>query len=410
VSATPSPAATTAHLTREEIAKRAGVSPEHVAELIEAGVVTPDDQGRLTTSDIRRIGMVQSMLLAGLPLDGLAEGLRRGVLSLDFVSQLEYVERFSMLSSETFEQASARTGVPLASLLVIREAIGLGTAHPGDRLRDDEQMIAEFVEVQTRAGFRPNAIERLLRAMGDSLRRVAESESEWWRSEVLNPGLEAGRSASEIATVDFSRDLTARGEQALLAIYHAQQTQTWTANIVSGFEYLLATAGLYQAAERHPAICFLDITGYTRLTQERGDRAAAELAETLNRLVKRTSMQHGGRPVKWLGDGVMFHFPDPGQGVPAALDMVDGVVGAGLPPAHVGLHAGPVVLQDGDYYGQTVNMAARIAEYARPGEVLVSRAVVDLASVPGIRFDDIGNVELKGVSGAVELHSARRAV
>jgi adenylate cyclase len=374
-----------------------------------AGILTPDDHDRLTISDVLRIGMVQSMLRAGVPLEGLAAGLRQGLLSLDFVSGPEYVERFPTLTEETFDQASARLGVPLASLLVIREAIGLGTAHPHDRLRDDEALIADFVAVQTRLGFRPNAIERLLRSWGDSLRRVAESESEWWRSEVLNPGLEAGHRASQIATTEFSEDLTFRGEQALLAIYHAQQSQTWTANIVGGFEYLLATAGLYQAAERHPAICFLDITGYTRLTQERGDRAAAELAETLNRLVKRASVQHGGRPVKWLGDGVMFHFPDPGQGVPAALDMVDGVVSAGLPPAHVGLHAGPVVLQDGDYYGQTVNVAARIAEYARPGEVLVSQAVVEASSVPEVAFTDIESVELKGVSGLVHLHSSRRA-
>ena len=73
----------------------------------------------------------------------------------------------------------------------------------------------------------------------------------------------------------------------------------------------------------------------------------------------------------------MFHFPDPGPGVVAALEMVDGVAEAGLPPAHVGLHAGPVIFQEGDYYGQTVNVASRIAEYARPGEVLVSQAVVD---------------------------------
>ena len=49
----------------------------------------------------------------------------------------------------------------------------------------------------------------------------------------------------------------------------------------------------------------------------------------------------------------------------------------GLPPAHVGLHAGPVIFQEGDYYGATVNIASRIAEYARPGEVLVSQEVVD---------------------------------
>ena len=70
-------------------------------------------------------------------------------------------------------------------------------------------------------------------------------------------------------------------------------------------------------------MCFLDITGYTRLTQERGDAAAAELAEHLGQLVHQTAVRHGGRPVKWLGDGVMLHFPNPGSGVVAALDMVE---------------------------------------------------------------------------------------
>ena len=153
-------------------------------------------------------------------------------------------------------------------------------------------------------------------------------------------------------------------------------------------------------------MCFLDITGYTRLTQERGDAAAADLASNLARLVERTSMRHGGRPVKWLGDGVMFFFKDPGPGVVAALEMVTGVAEAGLPPAHVGLHAGPVIFQEGDYYGQTVNVASRIAEYARPGEVLVSQQVVDAASGAEVAFREIGPVELKGVGGAMLLHAA----
>ena len=91
-------------------------------------------------------------------------------------------------------------------------------------------------------------------------------------------------------------------------------------------------------------MCFLDITGYDRLTNERGDAEAAHLAERLSRMVRRTATEHGGRPVKRLGDGVMLFFPDPGRGVVAALEMVEGVVAAGLPPAHVGLHAGPVLL------------------------------------------------------------------
>jgi hypothetical protein len=119
------------------------------------------------------------------------------------------------------------------------------------------------------------------------------------------------------------------------------------------------------------------------------------LAEQLGRLVERTSVRHGGRPVKWLGDSVMFYFKDPGPGVVAALEMVAGVAEAGLPPAHVGLHAGPVIFQEGDYYGQTVNVASRIADYARPGEVLVSQEVVDASGGARAAFREIGPVELE---------------
>ena len=150
-------------------------------------------------------------------------------------------------------------------------------------------------------------------------------------------------------------------------------------------------------------MCFLDITGYTQLTQERGDDAAADLATTVRRLVERSSVQHGGKPIKWLGDGVMFYFGDPGPAVRAALDMVDGLAAAGLPPAHVGLHAGPVLYQEGDYFGQTVNLTARIADHARSGEVLVSQAAADASTDDRIAFDDVGPVELKGVSGTVHL-------
>jgi adenylate cyclase len=353
---------------------------------------------------------MDSLCRAGLPLDGMAIGLKRGVLTLDFVDQPEY-ERFALLADETFADVSRRTGVPFEILAHIREAAGLGTPRAEDRIRQDELRVVPFVELQHRIGFDPIAIERLLRAMGDSTRRIAEAEAEWWRSQVTQPRLEAGQSGDEIANPgggDSTR-LSAVEQDALIAILNAQQHQTWTSNILQGFEYLLANAGLYTASERPPAICFLDITGYTRLTQERGDQAAADLAENLARLVKRGSVAHGGRPVKWLGDGVMFWFRDPGPAVLAALEMVEGVAGAGLPPAHVGVHTGPVIVQEGDYYGQTVNMASRIAEYARPGEVLVSQSVADAAgSTDGLSLTPIGEVELKGVAGVTRLFAARR--
>ena len=93
----------------------------------------------------------------------------------------------------------------------------------------------------------------------------------------------------------------------------------------------MQNVGIYSRFERLPAMCFLDITGYTRLTQERGDDVAVGLATQVARLVERTSIGYGGKPVKWLGDGVMLYFNDPGPAVRAALEMVESLASAGLP-------------------------------------------------------------------------------
>ena len=121
-------------------------------------------------------------------------------------------------------------------------------------------------------------------------------------------------------------------EEVLVAIYHAQQEHAWSKSAVEDVESALERAGLLSRLHRPPAVCFLDITGYTRLTEERGDEAAADLAERLAGLVRRSSTDQGGPPVKWLGDGVMFYFPDPGQSVLAALDMVEGVAAQAFRP------------------------------------------------------------------------------
>jgi class 3 adenylate cyclase len=210
------------------------------------------------------------------------------------------------------------------------------------------------------------------------------------------------------ATAAIGPKISEYGDRAILGLFHGRQANAWIKNILETFEASLTRAGLQDPADQPPAICFLDLTGYTRLTDERGDEAAAELAGRLARLVQRTSNRHGGKPVKWLGDGVMFLFREPGRGVLAALEMVEGAREADLPPAHVGLHSGPVLFREGDYFGRTVNLAARIADYARQGEVVVSQEVVDAGGADGVAFTAIGPVELKGVSTALTLHVARR--
>ena len=237
-------------------------------------------------------------------------------------------------------------------------------------------------------------IERLLRAYGDSLRRIVETETDWYRTEVQQPLLEEGMTETEMlaAQADIGSRMAPLMEQALVSIYHGQQEHAWSQSAVEDVEAALERAGLYRRVRRPPAMCFLDITGYTRLTEERGDEAAADLATRLATLVRGASREHGGQPVKWLGDGVMFYFPNPAEAVVAALDMVEGVAAQGLPPARVGIHTGAVIFQEGDYFGRTVNIAARIAEYARPGEVLVSQEVVDAAELDGGDVTEIGPI------------------
>jgi len=401
-----------AELTRAQAAGKAGVQAEYVDRLIEAAIIVPDADDRLTTGNVRQIQMAMTLQGAGIGLETLASGIASGRLSLGFMDHPTY-QRFATLSDETFREVSERSGVPVELLMVGREATGGAVPTPDDRIRDDELVVLSYISSLLESGIQPRSVERQMRVLGDGMRRLAATQADAWRTDLLEPALASGASVQDIeeaAIAEGSMQLEEAADEAIVAVWHAHQAQAWGANIITGFESILTDAGLLTRPASPPAICFLDITGYTRLTQERGDEAAAELAASLNRLVTRTSLDRGGRPVKWLGDGVMVHFRDPGSGVLAALEMVEGVGGVGLPPAHVGLHAGPVLFQEGDYFGRTVNVASRIAEYARPGEVLVTREVVEeSAEAPGVEFREIGPVELKGLTGAIELHAVHRS-
>jgi adenylate cyclase len=105
----------------------------------------------------------------------------------------------------------------------------------------------------------------------------------------------------------------------------------------------------------------------------------------------------------------MFHFSDPGSAILSGPDLIEQTERAISVPARIGINAGAVIAQEGDYFGRTVNIAARIADYARPHEVLVSEGARLSATVENVEFELIGDVPLKGVSRSVRLHKARRS-
>ena len=171
----------------------------------------------------------------------------------------------------------------------------------------------------------------------------------------------------------------------------------------NSIERQLALLGIAPTAPREPsAIVFTDLAGYTRLTEERGDEAAADSATRLAVVADEIAQRRGGRLVKLLGDGVMLHFPRPADAVDAAVELREAMGPAALPPAHTGIHAGTVIRREADFFGRTVNIAARLASAAGPDEILVTDALVDAvraggSDLPGLV--EVAPLELKGIPG-----------
>jgi class 3 adenylate cyclase len=128
---------------------------------------------------------------------------------------------------------------------------------------------------------------------------------------------------------------------------------------------------------RHPAptFVFADMAGYTALTDQRGDEAAAALAREFRRRMCQLARDHGATQVKSMGDGVMIWAPDASRAISLAADTVRTIgTRQDMLPVRVGVHTGPAVMRGCDWYGTAVNVAARLAAAAEPNEALVSDA------------------------------------
>jgi class 3 adenylate cyclase len=145
-------------------------------------------------------------------------------------------------------------------------------------------------------------------------------------------------------------------------------------------------------------VMFTDIVDSTRRAAQVGDSAWRELLGQHDRLVRRALERHRGREVKTTGDGFLATFDGPARAIHCAASVADAVRSLGL-ELRAGLHTGECEVMDGDVGGLAVHIASRVMGCAAPGEVLVSGTVKDLVVGSGIRFQDRGSRELKGVPG-----------
>lgn len=395
-------------LTETELAQRAGTTPERVGWLAALGIVSSEPDGSFRAGNIQRIRLADSLERGGVPLEAVGKAIADGRLSFSF---LELVTDPAPYSRKTYREAAEEMGWTIEFIQQVHEALGLPRPEPDDRVREDDLEMFAVGQFAKQLGMSDAEVCRSLRMYGDNLARIGAAEAPFFHDYIETPFLRSGMSEYEMlqAASQISPQIRPMVERMMLWVYRRHQEHATIEHIVEHVENMLDEAGLtIPRPARPPAMAFLDLVGYTRLTEERGDETAVELVARLGEIVRSESARFGGKPVKWLGDGVMFHFPDPRQAVLCSLDLVDRTPATGLPPAHVGVNAGPVIFRDGDYFGRTVNVAARIAGRAGPGEVLVSDDVVDLVDDEGLRFEHIGPVELKGLSSPVVLHRVGR--
>jgi class 3 adenylate cyclase len=152
-------------------------------------------------------------------------------------------------------------------------------------------------------------------------------------------------------------------------------------------------------------VLFTDLVDSTAKAVALGDRRWRELVQQHHGQIRRQLVRFRGREVDTAGDGFFASFDGPARAVRCAGAIVDAVSDLGL-EVRVGLHTGECELVDGKVAGIAVHIGARVAQKARPNEVLVSSTVKDLVAGSGLRFEERGSMELKGVPGRWQIYSA----
>jgi adenylate cyclase len=393
-------------ISSAELADEASVPYEYVERLVAAGVLHPDDEGRHRREDVLQIRLLQALSEAGVGFDDVVWAVHEQGLPVDRVAEMWTLDE---PSGRTFGEFVASLGDRGELLPSIYAALGLA-APPPETLtrRDEEAALASFLDVWQIVDDRPEVYLRAARIAGEGIRRIQLATTDLF-DELDGPPpsqIRKGRSPDDAMRPSV---LLSAAMAQLLPWLHARHTEHEVVErVVAGVQRALARAGRTERSHPEPrAVAFVDLAGYTRLAATEGDEQAAEAATLLHSLALEAARPHNGRVVKLLGDGVVLTYPSTRPAVASVADLMGEIPGAGLPPAHAGIAAGPIVSRDGDIYGHTVNLASRISGHAAPGELLVLADQVGAVTEAGRDWEDAGEASLKGVPDPVRLVRVR---
>jgi adenylate cyclase len=388
-------------ISLSEASRRAGVSPGTLKRWAEEKIV-PVRRGRWTAAAAAQARVVARMRERGHSLADLKRAGQEGRLAFGFTEDL-----FPKPEEQvTVEQVARETG--LEPDLVERILVILGTPLERERVLNphDVQALRHCARVLA-AGFPLVAFLQLVRVYAQSLRRIADAEVRLFHLYVHEPLIRDGVPELEMAEEmgELAGDILPLASP-LIDYLHTRYLRFFLEQDVIGhMESELDVAS--DLGQVPVTLCFIDLTGFTRFTEEEGDLEALDVVERFVETVERT-LPPEATLVKTIGDEVMVVSPEPAS----LTEWAVGLLGhfPERPQPRVGIHCANAVYRDGDYFGTHVNLAHRVVSSAQAGEVMVTDRVTEaIEGREDLVFEPIGEVRLKGFPAPTPLFVVRSA-
>ncbi len=392
-------------ISLSEASRRSGV-PASTLKRWAAEKIVPVRRGRWTATAAAQARVVARMRERGYSLEDLREAGREGRLAFGFTEELFSEEDEGRVSVKMIAEETGLEPELIERILVI-----LGTPQGQQRnlTAEDAAALRHCARVLA-AGLPLVAFLQLVRVYVQSMRRVADAEVRLFHLYVHEPLIRDSVPELEMAAEmgDLAADILPLAAP-LTEYLHNRYLRYFVEQDVVGHMESEASADTaeIELGQVKITLCFIDLTGFTRYTEEEGDIEALDVIENFVAGVE-SSLPREATIVKTIGDEVMVVSPDAASLTEWAVDFLGRF--DQRPQPRVGIHSGDAVYRDGDYFGSQVNLAHRVVNRALAGEVLVTDRVA--GAIEGrdrLAFEPIGSVSLKGFPVPTELFVVRPA-
>jgi class 3 adenylate cyclase len=343
-----------------------------------------------------RAGLIEYLTGLGFTADEMVEAERHGRL----FGLAGDVLLWSGPQVHTLRTAADSIGVALADVEHGWAMLGLTVADADTPAlsQADVDSLATWVAMRTQMG--NDAADGFLRVLGSNVARVAEAISSMIRA--ARPNMWLGHTGDELTTAQAYREAAQfvpriGGMIDAVHRHHLVSTRTFIEGVVSG-----------PSASLICGVGFADLSGFTALTQTLTPAELSTMLTEFGATVSDVVHADGGRVVKFLGDAVMWVSSNPERLAKAALDLVDHprALEVGL-QVRAGLGYGEILAINGDYFGNAVNLAARLVAAAAPGQILAAAELHEqLPDWPAIAQESL---QLKGFDAPVIAYELGRA-